>query len=169
MFTMLAVINITAWALVLGFPLYGMRRGAMQMVCIGAYILFFSVLIVLLAPGFAEAVPLVHGSRACNTGWWQLLLFIPLLGLAFPLGIFTNRFLAHTFEPFEEILGLLAGLVVAFIAVHAYLGAIILCSVTDPQLHAFVNHLFLVREVVSLDSFHGAQQWLLNLNKATEL
>lgn len=161
---MLTFINVTAWALMLGLPLFGLRRGSGAILCVGIYVFLFSILIVVLAPTMATALPVLSGaSHAVNLGWWQLLLFIPLFGLSFPLGMFLNRFLAHSFEPFEETAGLVIGMVVGFIAARAFLGAMTLCT-TGTDLQVAVEQLFLVRQTVALDGFRGVEEWFTTLN-----
>jgi len=166
---MVLFINLMAWAVLLSLPLFGIRRGSTPIFCIGLYIVLFSILASVFAPTLADTLPPVIGADpAVNTGWWLLILFIPLFAASFPLGLFLNRFLAHSFEPFEEILGMFIGLMVGFIAVRILLGAVSMCA-TESQLHAAIDHLFLVRQMVALDGFHGMQQWFSNLNQATEL
>lgn len=166
---MLLCINITAWALIIGLALFGIRRGSGPILCIGIYVLVFSILVALCAPGLADSLPpMIGADPAVNTGWWQLVLFVPLLALSFPLGFFMNRFWGHSLEPFEEILGMFIGLAVAFIAVRTLLGAVHMCS-SESEIHAAVNQLFLVKQTVALDGFHSAQQWFSNLARASEL
>lgn len=165
---MLLFINIAAWALIIGLALFGIRRGSGPILCIGIYVLVFSILVTFAAPGLANALPpMIGASDVVNTGWWQLVLFVPLLAMAFPLGLFMNRFWGHSLEPFEEIVGMFIGLAVAFIAVRTLLGAVTMCA-SESDMHAAINQLFLVRQTVALDGFHSAQHWLSNLARAAE-
>jgi hypothetical protein len=59
---MLLCINITAWALIIGFALFGIRRGSGPILCIGIYVLVFSILVALCAPGLANTLPPVFFS-----------------------------------------------------------------------------------------------------------
>jgi hypothetical protein len=166
---MVLFINLMAWAVLLSLPLFGIRRGSTSIFCIGLYIVLFSILVTMLAPSLADTLPpVIDADPAVNTGWWQLILFIPLFAASFPLGLFLNRFIGHSFEPFEEILGMFIGLVVGIIAVRILLGAVSMCA-AESQLHAAIDHLFLVRQMVALDGFHGMQQWFSDQNRATEL
>jgi len=166
---MLIFINITAWVVLLSMLLFGLRRGSSTILCIGVYVMVFSILVAMAAPSLAESLPPMIGVKnQVNIGWWQLVLFLPLLALSFPLGLYMNRFVVYSCEPFEEILGMLIGLVVGFLALRTMLGAINMC-VSESDLHASINQLFLVRQTVALDGFHGMQQWLSNLARAAEL
>ena len=166
---MLLFINLTAWALMIGLALFGIRRGSGPILCIGIYVLVFSILVALSAPGLADALPpMVGAADEVNVGWWQLVLFIPLLALAFPLGLFMNRFWGHSLEPFEEIVGMFIGLAVAFIAVRTLLGSVSMCA-SESEIHAAVDQLFLVKQTVALDGFHSAQHWFSNLARAAEI
>ena len=167
--TMLTIINILAWLLLLGLPFIGFRRGSGPMLCIGIYVLLFSLLIAVVSPSLGASMPVVPTlDVTVNTGWWQIVMFIPLLGLSFPLGLNLNRFLAYTIEPFEEVVGMAIGLVVAVIALRTFLGGVSLCT-SGTDLQASIDQLFLVRQVVELDGYHGVQSWFTNLHKATEL
>jgi len=166
---MILFIDITAWVILLSLPLFGIRRGSTAVLCIGIYVLVFSILSAVAAPILANSLPPLAGVKdEVNIGWWQLVLFLPLLALSFPLGLYMNRFLVYTFEPFEEILGLLIGLAVGFVAIRTLLAAVSMCA-SASDLHLAVNQLFLVRQTVALDSLHGMQQWFSNLSRATEL
>jgi hypothetical protein len=166
---MLIFINIAAWAVLLTLPVFGIRRGSSAILCIGIYVLVFSFLVAAAAPTLAEALPPMVGVKdEVNIGWWQLVLSAPLFALAFPLGLYMNRFMVYSFEPFEEILGMIIGLAVGFVVIRTMLGAINLCA-SETEFHAAVNQLFLMRQTVALDGFHGMQQWFANLARATEL
>jgi|GEM_PF-2325610 len=166
---MLIFINISAWVILLSLTLFGIRRGSSAILCIGIYVMVFSILVAMAAPSLAESLPPMIGVKnQVNIGWWQFVLFLPLLALSFPLGLYMNRFVVYSCEPFEEILGMLIGLVVGFLVLRTMLGAINMC-VSESDLHASINQLFLVRQTVALDGFHGMQQWLSNLARAAEL
>ncbi len=159
----LAIINVTAWGMLLGLPLYGVRSGSAKILCIGLYAFVFRIVTEGVSGPLAASTPLLPGaSEIINTGAWQLVLYLPLLALAFPLGLFLNRFLAHSLEPFDEVVGFGIGILVAFIAVRTFLGAVALCS-TGQELHASVSDLFLVRQCVALESWHGLKGWFTGL------
>ena len=161
---MIVIVNVVAWALLLGLPIFGHRRGSGAIICVGIYVFLFQLLAKTLAPALASSCPLVIGAGDhVNAGWWQLALFLPLLALAFPLGRYLNRVMAQSFEPFEEIVSTAIGAVVALIAVQTFLSAVVLCSV-GTGMYVSIEQLFLVRQVVALESFRELRQWLTNLN-----
>lgn len=163
------LINLTAWGLLLGLPIFGLRRGSSKMLCVGIALLLCRLLVQAISPSLASSTQLMPGAGAdANIGAWQLVLLIPLIVGAFPLGLFLHRFVVYNIDPFEEVIGFMIGIFIAVLVVQTFLSAVHM-STTHSEMQASVSRMFLVRQCVMLEGWHGIQHWFHNLNHDTEL
>ena len=165
---MIILVSTLSWILLIGFPLYGLRRGSGVIFCTGLILLVAHLLALGTSPMLAREIALVPSAdQTVNAGWWRVVIFVPCFLAAFPLGHFLNRMVALSFEPFDHVLGMVLGLIVAAVVLNGFFGAVLYTVSSDPQQHAY-QHLFLARQFVYLDGVHSIQGWFNDLTRPAE-
>lgn len=107
-------INLAAWLLVIGLPIYGLYRGSGNLLFTGLLVAATGLLLHLMH----QALVGLFGADALATSICQLVLFLACCCLAFPAGIRINRIFQVNLDPFDFVVGFLFGGVTAIVIVH---------------------------------------------------
>jgi hypothetical protein len=152
-----------AVALLVGLPLYGIRRGSAQMFCVGIVLVIGALLAHALALALSELVPL-GGRPGTDTsfGMWRLVFLVAVFLAAFPLGGYLSRYLTFTFDPFDFLAALCIGLFAAGVFAQHMLGALVMTT-DGTHAHALMADSFLIRQLVYGDGWHSFFAWITNL------
>lgn len=164
---MVPFIAWASWGLIVGLPLYGIRRGSASIFSFGMCVLLASVITLAAAPPLAEAFPLGHHLLVAQ-GLWRLMLFLPLFIAAFPLGAVLHRFFIFTFDPYDWVVGLLLALLISLFVVRTILSSSLLFYLHQPEFDT-LNMFFLTRHLVALDSWHALLAWMNSLHAGHEI
>jgi hypothetical protein len=163
------VVYFLTMALLIGFPYYGLRKGSSVLLVTGLCIAIFWGLASLLIPVLASVAPLggAHVPKV-SVGIWSIILFFPVVILAIPLGIFLDRFLQWTFDPFDWLVGVVIGCIIGFTTARIFLHAVLGAYSGTPE-QALLESQFIVRQVYYLDGWDGLVRWITGLHRPEPL
>jgi hypothetical protein len=162
---MAVVIAVIGWVLLLGLAVYGFRCGSSRLVCLALGVALAALIAHLLAPLLGEAFHFSFApSLIAGSGVWQAGIFLLLVLAAVPLAHWLGRLIVFSFEPFEYAVGMTLGLALGLFAAHFFLLAAVHAVQGQPERPAVVR-LFLVRQLVAFDSWHGLQRFVASLGQ----
>lgn len=154
------VVTIIAWAILVSCPLLGFRLGSSTMFLVA----LFTLLSGLLASASASLFSLIFASIA-DQAFAQLILLFVLLVLSIPLAIYLNRYFAFSMEPFEWIIGSLAGIATGFMATFFIL-SLLLSAATLPASKIALEESFVVRQFVHFEAWHKMEHSLFGFTES---
>ena len=160
---MVIIVNCAFWIIVVGLFLYGLRRGGSALLGIGVLLVLAAMLASWLAPICTSCFPTANQDTTTYSGIWQLILMLLLGGTAFPLGIYLNRFLQWSLDPFDQFIGGILGIIIAVIVTHYLLGSFLLIYHHGEEA-AILDRLTVVRQIVYLDGWNTLIHWFATLS-----
>ena len=163
------VVHILSYVLLIGFAYYGLRKGTSTILVTGLSIAILWAVVGLLVPVLAGVAPLGGGhDPQASKGIWSIILFLPVVIGAIPLGIYVNRFLQWSFDPFDWLVGLVIGCIIGFTTTRIFLDAVLHAYSGTPE-QAILESQFIVRQVYSLDGWHAVVRWITSLHRPDAL
>jgi hypothetical protein len=154
------LITVLVVGLLLGIPLWGSRKGLVHVLTVGLCLVLAEIAVVLLVPLLSHALPIGSArGPAAVAGWWHFILWSIFTIAAFPIGAYLTRFTSWNLEPFDNLLGLLSGVVLGFVVSRILLSSLVQMYTGDPFYEVMQQHA-LVRQIVFLDSWHAFTGWL---------
>jgi len=162
---MLIFVTICCWAILLGITIFCSHRGSSAGVCLGISLLCGVLLSSVLSPGMAHWLPVSARDAIACQGYWTMILFFFFSILGFALGIFLNRFIVWSFDPFDKIAGFMVGVVVAGLMAHYFLTTALLMT-HGTQTNKDLNQLGVVRQIAHLEGWKSFTKWVVTATSA---
>lgn len=154
------LVSMVSWMILLGCPLLGFRLGSSTMLLV-ALLTLLSGMLSMLSSAIFRLLFVNDADQALG----QLILLIVLLLLVIPFAHYLNRYINFTMEPFDWIIGSIAGIATGMI-VTFYILSLLLHATTLPASKTALKESFVVRQCVNFEAWHNFEQHLLGLTES---
>ena len=152
--------TVMAWAIIIGFPLYGLSGASGRMLCYAVFVTLSGLGVNGLALGLAQWLP----QNPALAGYLQFGSFLALAIAVFPLAIYCHRFLPFSFEPFDSLWGFIFGGAAGVLATFYFLTFSLAPFQGTPQ-QAQLEQTFVVQQFLRFDGVHAISNDLLGLEE----